>query len=99
MSRQYKGMQEELLSKVNALEAKILELKDELERSTIAIDELRKEKAQELALKDAEIADQKQKMEVRAPQPAPTSRAARPASLAPPPPTACAARGRRAGPP
>ena len=57
MSRQYKGMQEELLSKVNALEAKILELKDELERSTIAIDELRKEKAQELALKDAEIAD------------------------------------------
>ncbi len=47
---------------MNELEAKILEQKDELERHVIMLDELRKEKAQELALKDAEIADQKQKV-------------------------------------
>ena len=63
MTRQYKGMQEELLSRINLLENQINELKDQLEGSRLQLEETRREKAQELARKDAEIAEQKQKME------------------------------------
>lgn len=63
MTRQYKGMQEELLSRINLLENQITELKDQLEGSRLQLEETRREKAQELARKDAEIAEQKQKME------------------------------------
>jgi len=63
MTRQYKGMQEELLAKVNKLEATIQEQKDELEKAQLQLEEVKREKAQELALKDAEIKEQKDKME------------------------------------
>ena len=43
--------------------SQINELKDQLEGSRLQLDETRREKAQELARKDAEIAEQKQKME------------------------------------
>ena len=63
MTRQYKGMQEELLGRINMLEGRINEQNDQLERARLQLEETRREKAQELARKDAEIAEQKQKME------------------------------------
>ena len=63
MTRQYKGMQEELLARVNRLEATIQEQKDQLEEAQQQLEEVRREKAQDLALKDAEIKEQKEKME------------------------------------
>ena len=63
VTRQYKGMQEELLARVNKLEATIQEQKDELERAQLQLEEVKREKAQEIALKDAEIQEQKDKME------------------------------------
>ena len=90
MTRQYKGMQEELLDRINELErqaraissalAPILQLvstraalcwqineqKDLLEEGRLQLDKEKRDKAQELAHKDAEIARQKQKMEARA---------------------------------
>ena len=46
MTRQYKGMQEELLSRINLLENQINELKDQLEGSRLQLEETRREKAQ-----------------------------------------------------
>uniref|UniRef100_A0A7S4I427 Dynein regulatory complex protein 12 n=1 Tax=Prymnesium polylepis TaxID=72548 RepID=A0A7S4I427_9EUKA len=63
MTRQYKGMQEELLARLNTLENQIASQKDQLEMSGIQLEEVRAEKAQELAKKDAEIAEQQLKME------------------------------------
>ena len=63
MTRQYKGIQEELLGRINMLEGRINEQNDQLERARLQLEETRREKAQELARKDAEIAEQKQKME------------------------------------
>eukprot|EP00164_Ancoracysta_twista_P003897 GFYU01005224.1.p1 GENE.GFYU01005224.1~~GFYU01005224.1.p1 ORF type:complete len:198 (+),score=86.75 GFYU01005224.1:213-806(+) len=63
MTRQYKAMQEELLGRINVLENTIAELTDQLELSRIALEETKKEKDQIIALKEAEIAEQKQKME------------------------------------
>ncbi|KAL3898590.1 MAG: hypothetical protein SGPRY_012813 [Prymnesium sp.] len=63
MTRQYKGMQEELLQRLNSLENQISAQKDQLEMSRLQLDEVRAEKAQELAKKDAEIAEQQLKME------------------------------------
>mmetsp|Transcript_33917 Transcript_33917/g.56055 ORF Transcript_33917/g.56055 Transcript_33917/m.56055 type:complete len:200 (-) Transcript_33917:181-780(-) len=63
MTRQYKGMQEELLTRINVLENQINEQKDALELARLQLEEERRDKAQELSLKDAEIAEQKQKME------------------------------------
>ena len=63
MTRQYKGMQEELIAQINKLEATIAEQKDELERSQLQLEEVRRQMAVELALKDAEIKEQKDKME------------------------------------
>ena len=47
MTRQYKGMQEELLARVNLLENTIQEQKDQLEKSRQQLEEMRREKAQE----------------------------------------------------
>ena len=55
MTRQYKGMQEELIAQVNKLQQTIAEQKDELERSQLQLEEVRRQMAVELALKDAEI--------------------------------------------
>merc|ERR1712216_457628 len=63
MTRQYKSMQEELMRRINTLETTIMEQKDQLELSRQANEELTKQKDQELALKDATIADLKMKME------------------------------------
>ncbi|KAJ1629879.1 hypothetical protein T492DRAFT_629254 [Pavlovales sp. CCMP2436] len=63
MTRQYKGMQEELMRKINSLESTINTQRDELELARLAHEETRKQKDQVIALKDAEIAEQKQKME------------------------------------
>ena len=63
MTRQYKGMQEELIAQINKHEQTIAEQKDQLERSQLALEEVRRQMAVELALKDSEIAEQKQKME------------------------------------
>jgi len=63
MTRQYKGMQEELIAQVNKLEQTIAEQKDELERAQLQLEEVRRQMANELALKDAEIKEQKDKME------------------------------------
>lgn len=63
MTRQYKGMQEELMRKINSLEATINTQRDELELARLAHEETRKAKDQVIALKEAEIGEQKQKME------------------------------------
>lgn len=63
MTRQYKAMQEELISRINILENTISNLRDELELSRIALEQQKKEKDHVIALKDREIAEQKQKME------------------------------------
>ncbi|KOO25695.1 hypothetical protein Ctob_012372 [Chrysochromulina tobinii] len=63
MTRQYKGMQEELLDRINKLEATIQLQKDQLEEAQQQLEQVKREKAQELALKDAEIQEQKEKME------------------------------------
>lgn len=63
MTRQYKGMQEELIGQVNRLEQTIAEQKDELERAQLQLEEVRRQMAVELSLKDAEIKEQKDKME------------------------------------
>ena len=63
MTRQYKGMQEELIAQVNKLQQTIAEQKDELERSQLQLEEVRRQMAVELSLKDAEIKEQKDKME------------------------------------
>merc|ERR1712216_798056 len=63
MTRQYKSMQEELMRRINTLESTIMEQKDQLELARQANEELHKAKDQELALKDAQIADLRQKMD------------------------------------
>jgi len=63
MTRQYKAMQEDLLKRINVLDITIQEHKDQLELARQANEDMRKQRDQELALKDAQIADLKQKME------------------------------------
>eukprot|EP00162_Nutomonas_longa_P002512 comp13155_c0_seq2/m.17884 comp13155_c0_seq2/g.17884 ORF comp13155_c0_seq2/g.17884 comp13155_c0_seq2/m.17884 type:complete len:211 (+) comp13155_c0_seq2:36-668(+) len=63
MSRQYKAMQESLISKNAEQEKLIATLRDKLDEMQNSLDELRREKDQEIAKKDAEIREQKQKME------------------------------------
>lgn len=63
MTRQYKGMQEDMLARINSLEKSVQEQKDALELSRMQLEEERRDKAQELAHKDAEMADLRQKME------------------------------------
>jgi hypothetical protein len=63
MTRQYKGMQEELMRKINSLESTINTQRDDLELARLAHEETRKAKDQVIALKDSEISEQKLKME------------------------------------
>lgn len=63
MTRQYKSMREELLKKVNALEDTIMMYKDKLEAAKAAKDDMERKKDQKIALKEAEILEQKNKME------------------------------------
>jgi len=63
MTRQYKGMQEELIAQINKLEQTIAERDDQVEKLQVALEEVRRQMTVELALKDNEIEGQKQKME------------------------------------
>lgn len=63
MTRQYKGMQEELIKQINKLEQTVAERDDQLEKLQAALEEVRRQMTVELALKDNEIEGQKQKME------------------------------------
>jgi len=63
MTRQYKGMQEDLLARINQLEKGVQEQKDALELSRMQLEEERRNQAQDLAQKDADMADMRQKME------------------------------------
>jgi uncharacterized protein YtpQ (UPF0354 family) len=63
MTRQYKTMREELLTKINALEEKNLQFQSQLERARLDAEESERKKKQVIALKDAEIAEYKQKMD------------------------------------
>ncbi|CAB1104926.1 unnamed protein product [Ectocarpus sp. CCAP 1310/34] len=63
MTRQYKGMQEELLNRINQLEGTIQALQDELERSRLELEQAVKEKDSIIAAKDKEISQMKVKME------------------------------------
>ncbi|CBJ27956.1 conserved unknown protein [Ectocarpus siliculosus] len=63
MTRQYKGMQEELLNRINQLEGTIQALQDELERSRLELEQAVKEKDSIIAAKDKEISQMRVKME------------------------------------
>mmetsp|Transcript_48927 Transcript_48927/g.114853 ORF Transcript_48927/g.114853 Transcript_48927/m.114853 type:complete len:150 (+) Transcript_48927:196-645(+) len=63
MTRQYKAMQEELLRRITVLDNTIQEQKDQLEAAHQANEDLKRQKDQVIALKDAQIAELKQKME------------------------------------
>jgi seryl-tRNA synthetase len=52
-----------MLARINTLEKSVQEQKDALELSRMKLEEERRDKAQELAHKDAEMADMRQKME------------------------------------
>ena len=63
MTRQYKGMQEELLNKINEREGMIATLKDELEVQKVIHAEEIAEKNRVIEEKDANFAKQKEEME------------------------------------
>ena len=63
MTRQYKGMQEELLNKINEREGMIATLKDELEVQKVIHAEEIAEKNRIIDEKDANFAKQKEEME------------------------------------
>ncbi|KAJ3318394.1 hypothetical protein HDV06_003079 [Boothiomyces sp. JEL0866] len=62
MSRQYKTMQSELISEVNRLETASFELHTKLEMIQTAFTEARKNHAEELAAKEAQLEEQNLKM-------------------------------------
>lgn len=57
MTRQYKGMRAEVLSKVHVLEDRIVQLQDDVEKTRLESVEIERMKDQEIALKDAKIAE------------------------------------------
>ena len=63
MTRQYKGMQEELLSRINRLEETVTELNDQLATSDARHERVLKDKNSIIAMKDSEIAELKAKMD------------------------------------
>lgn len=63
MTRQYKGMQEELLSRINKLEETIQELNDQLSEADLKHEKILKEKNAIIQFKDDEIAELKAKMD------------------------------------
>ena len=63
MTRQYKGMQEELLTRINKLEETIQDLNDRLAEADVRQERVLKDKNHIIALKDQEIHDLKAKMD------------------------------------
>lgn len=63
MTRQYKAMREFYIKKETELQNAIIDFKDQLELAKLASEELERKKKQELALKDAEITEQRNKMD------------------------------------
>ncbi|CAM9319602.1 unnamed protein product [Choristocarpus tenellus] len=63
MTRQYKGMQEELLNRINQLEGTIQATQDELETSRLELEQTIREKDLIIATKDKEISQMRVKME------------------------------------
>mmetsp|Transcript_27093 Transcript_27093/g.45756 ORF Transcript_27093/g.45756 Transcript_27093/m.45756 type:complete len:191 (+) Transcript_27093:36-608(+) len=63
MTRQYKGMQEELLSRINKLEETIQDLNDMLAEADVKHEKVLKEKNAIIQLKDEEISELKSKMD------------------------------------
>jgi hypothetical protein len=63
MTRQYKSMREELIKKIQSLEEEIGQFKDKLEIEKAEKLELERRKDAKIALKDAELAEQRAKME------------------------------------
>eukprot|EP01083_Nonionella_stella_P156243 505719_1 len=63
MTRQYKAMRDELLSKVVSLEGKLVEYKDSLDLSEATFREMLQKKDGMIHLKDEEISEWKQKMD------------------------------------
>lgn len=63
MTRQYKGMQEELLSRINKLEETIQELNDRLAEADLRQERVLKEKNAIIRMKDEEIGELKSKMD------------------------------------
>eukprot|EP01059_Diplonema_ambulator_P020691 TRINITY_DN3455_c0_g1_i2.p1 TRINITY_DN3455_c0_g1~~TRINITY_DN3455_c0_g1_i2.p1 ORF type:complete len:223 (+),score=96.96 TRINITY_DN3455_c0_g1_i2:19-687(+) len=62
-TRQNKSMQDELIIRINDLESTICDLKDQLELSKIALDEIKNDKDQQIKQKEKEINEQAEKME------------------------------------
>lgn len=63
MTRQYKGMQEELLTQINRLEETIQDLNDRLAEADVRQERVLKDKNNIIEMKDQEIADLKSKMD------------------------------------
>ena len=63
MTRQYKGMQEELLSRINNLEETIQDLNDKLTDAQLKNDQIKEERDSMMKMKDEEIAELKSKMD------------------------------------
>mmetsp|Transcript_7049 Transcript_7049/g.7708 ORF Transcript_7049/g.7708 Transcript_7049/m.7708 type:complete len:194 (+) Transcript_7049:59-640(+) len=63
MTRQYKGMQEELLTRINKLEETIQELNDKLAEADVRQERVLKEKNAIIRMKDEEISELKAKMD------------------------------------
>jgi|LauGreDrversion2_2_1035103.scaffolds.fasta_scaffold138426_1 chromosome segregation ATPase len=63
MTRQYKSMQEELLSRINKLEETVQQLNDQLTDSDVRQERLLKDKNAIIQMKDDEIAELKSKMD------------------------------------
>jgi chromosome segregation ATPase len=63
MTRQYKGMQEELLTRINKLEETVQTLSDQLADSDMKHERVLKEKNAIIDMKDAEIGELKAKMD------------------------------------
>lgn len=63
MTRQYKGMQEELLGRINTLEETVQELRDNLSDADVRLERTLKEKNSIIDMKDKEIEDLRVKMD------------------------------------
>ena len=63
MTRQYKGMQEDLLTRINKLEQTILDLNDRIAESDIRQERIMKDKNEVIRMKDEEIARLNMKMD------------------------------------
>lgn len=63
MTRQYKGMQEELLGRINKLEETVQDLNDRLADSDVRMERVLKEKNTIIQMKDDEISELRSKMD------------------------------------